>query len=343
MRIFVYEFVTGGGLPAEASPPPSLLREGAAMATALAADFAALPDTAVVVLGASRWKEWNGLSFPGCDVVDVVDVDAEWLAFRRLAAEADQTVVIAPEFDGILLERCRQVVSAGGRLLGPDAALIELASDKHNTAEHLRVHGVAAPQGIALAAGERPHSVGVSRYPAVWKRRDGAGSQDVRLLRDEIEAAQAAPLSVPSHLERYCPGLPASVAWLCGPAGCHPLPPCRQWLSDDGRFAYLGGATPLPPPLAARAVELSRRAVGCLPQPRGYLGIDLVLGDDVDGSGDAVIEINPRPTTSYVGLRAASRANLAQALIDAANGQPPKLDFAPGVVEFTADGTVRRR
>ena len=336
MRIFVYEYVTGGGLLADPRPPRSLLREGAAMAATMAADFAALPGTQVTVLRDARWPE---LTFAGCRVVPVADAAAEREAFQRLAAEADETVVIAPEFDGILRERCRLALACGGRVLGPDDAIIELASDKHRTAEHLRACGVAAPSGMALEAGERPPRS--FAYPAVWKRRDGAGSLDVRLLLSADEAELAEHLGVPSRLERCLPGLACSVAWLCGPNGCHPLPPCRQHLSEDGHFTYLGGASPLPPPLAARAVELSRRAIQSLPRPRGYLGVDLILGEDAEGRGDGVIEINPRLTTSYVGLRAVSRGNLAQAMLDAASGRAPALEFSSRRIEFSADGTVR--
>jgi predicted ATP-grasp superfamily ATP-dependent carboligase len=224
-------------------------------------------------------------------------------------------------------------------VLGPDDTTIELASDKHRTAEHLQAHGVAAPSGMPLEAGERPPRS--FDYPAVWKRRDGAGSLDVRLLRTADEAELAEPHGVPSRLERFLPGLACSVAWLCGPNGRHPLPPCRQHLSNDGRFTYMGGSTPLPPPLATRAVELSRRAIQSLPHPRGYLGVDLVLGEDAEGRGNGVIEINPRLTTSYVGLRAICQGNLAQAMLDAANGRAQDLEFSSRRIEFSADGTVR--
>jgi predicted ATP-grasp superfamily ATP-dependent carboligase len=55
--------------------------------------------------------------------------------------------------------------------------------------------------------------------------------------------------------------------------------------------------------------------VATLPTPLGYLGVDLVLGDDPSGADDRVIEINPRLTTSYVGLRAAALCNLAEAML----------------------------
>jgi predicted ATP-grasp superfamily ATP-dependent carboligase len=143
------------------------------------------------------------------------------------------------------------------------------------------------------------------------------------------------------RLERYIPGSAASVAVLCGPAQRLALPACEQRLSDDGHFRYLGGRTPLPVELDRRAQRLALAALATLPDPLGYLGVDLVLGDQADGSGDHVIEINPRLTTSYVGLRAICRENLAAAMLAVAAGKPATLSFHAGPVEFDADGTIR--
>ena len=81
MRIFVYEFVTGGGLlsagPQE-SPAPSLAREGAAMVTALAADFAAIDGTHVVVMWDPRFGPFR---LPTVDVRHVDGAREEEEAF----------------------------------------------------------------------------------------------------------------------------------------------------------------------------------------------------------------------------------------------------------------------
>jgi predicted ATP-grasp superfamily ATP-dependent carboligase len=132
-----------------------------------------------------------------------------------------------------------------------------------------------------------------------------------------------------------------SVAALCGPQGCFALPACAQRLSADGCFGYLGGHLPLPKELNERARRLALAAVAALPAARGYLGVDMVLGRAVDGCEDYVIEINPRLTTSYIGLRAASRTNLAAAMFDVCRGRQPDLCFAGSPVEFDADGRVR--
>ena len=116
-----------------------------------------------------------------------------------------------------------------------------------------------------------------------------------------------------------------------------------QRLSGDGRFSYLGGEIPLPDGLALRAVSLGRRAIDAVPGLMGYVGVDLVLGDATDGSGDFAIEINPRLTTSYVGLRSLADFNLAEAMLRIADNEPPPpMAWKPGRVRFTPDGTVSR-
>ena len=136
------------------------------------------------------------------------------------------------------------------------------------------------------------------------------------------------------------PGLPASVAMLCGPAGRIGLAPCKQRISDDGRLRYLGGELPLAAGLAERAKSLAEQALAALPATVGYVGVDLVLGREPDGSEDAVIEVNPRLTTSYVGLRAAARTNLAETMWRVGQGEAPAVEFAARPIEFDSSGNV---
>jgi predicted ATP-grasp superfamily ATP-dependent carboligase len=142
-------------------------------------------------------------------------------------------------------------------------------------------------------------------------------------------------------LQEFVPGLPVSIAFLCGPVGYVPLLPTSQLLSDDGRFKYLGGEIPLSQPLADRAVRLGQRAVDCVYGLCGYVGVDLVLGGKPDGSEDFAIEINPRLTTSYVGLRAIAGFNVAEAMLRLASGVfPATFEWKASSVRFKADGSV---
>jgi predicted ATP-grasp superfamily ATP-dependent carboligase len=191
---------------------------------------------------------------------------------------------------------------------------------------------VPTPGGVALAPGQRLPD-GFS-YPSVLKPRDGAGSLGVRLLN----SAEEISIATPSRLEEFCPGIAASVACLCGPREIVPLEPCFQHLAGRGDFTYQGGSLPIDPALAERARALAIRAMRTLPEPCGYLGVDLVLGDDPAGSQDYVVEINPRLTTSYVGLRALSRENLAGLMIAVAEGRAAELCWNASRVHFSSSG-----
>ena len=335
MHFFLYEWAIGGGLVEESGRlPRSLLTEGAAMLTALAADLLAIDGSRVSVL---RDMRWDDLALPGCEIVEVHSKSHHDDELARLAKLADHTIVVAPETDNVLLLANQLVRQAGGRLLAASDGFVVVASDKQRTADLLAAGGVPVPEARLLDADEERLPKDFP-YPAVLKPVLGAGSQHTLLVAHAED--QPPPYSWPRRLERFCPGIAASVAFLCGPNGNCALPACRQHLSSDGRFTYKGGSRILEPPLVQRATTLADRALAALPSAVGYVGVDLVLGKAGDGSEDVVIEVNPRLTTSYVGLRTIAESNLAAAMLEVATGRSTTLRFSDSAVEFLADGTV---
>lgn len=333
MHVFLYEWITGGGLVEQSGRlPATLLAEGSAMISALAADFAAQDDCYVTVLRDVRLRE------PALTQCRIVEVDSDrdrQKQFDRLAAEADYTLAVAPEFDGILRQAAARVRSVGGRSLNSGDEFLEIASSKQFTADRLAAAGIAVPYARIYDADETrlPRDFA---YPAVLKPIDGAGSQHTYLVEGPLDEPE--PYPWPRRLEKFVPGRAASVAVLCGPNSRHALPACWQYLSTDGRLGYRGGAVIQEPLPAARAQRLALAALDALPAAHGYVGVDLVLGDAADGSEDVVIEINPRLTTSYVGLRAAMPTNLAEAMLAVAEGRPVDLSEPPEPIEFAATG-----
>lgn len=339
--IFLYECITGGGLFSArppALPTGTLLREGTAMAAALAEDLLRLPDTNLVLLHDARLPACPPA---GARVVAVHSAAEERETLARLAAAADGTVLIAPEFDQLLAERARLVAAAGGRLLSPDASFVDVTADKHGCAERLRRAGIPVPHGICFSPSQPLPSD--FPYPAVLKPCDGAGSRGLQWIAHAGADFDPRELGTAARLEAFCAGLPVSVAVLCGRHQRLPLPACRQRLSDDGRFRYLGGDTPLDEPRSQRAQRLALAALDQLPPAIGYVGLDLVLGTDPSGREDVVVEVNPRLTTSYVGLRQLACGNLAGAMLAVAQGRPVALAFRPGRVAFDADGRFTRQ
>jgi predicted ATP-grasp superfamily ATP-dependent carboligase len=333
VRVFLYEYLCGGGRAAHPGAG-SLRAEGLAMLSAVLDDFARVEGAETLTLvDADCAAEIGNRS--RCRVPNGPEADG----FRELARWADYTLVIAPESDGLLETRCRWTLEAGGRLLGPSVEAVRLAGDKRLLAGHLGDHGIPTP---ALLHGRNP---GV--FPVILKPRHGAGSQATFLVRgvDDLTAclagARAEGEGAEILLQPFVPGQPASAALLIGPRGHLALPPAAQHMSGDGRFRYQGGTVPLAPDLAGRAADLAARAVATVPGLFGYVGVDLVLGEASDGSQDQVIEINPRLTTSYVGLRALALTNLAEAMLRMATGaEVPNLNWRAGTVRFRADGTI---
>jgi predicted ATP-grasp superfamily ATP-dependent carboligase len=339
MRIFVYEYTCCGGFTDGQVANP-LHMEGWAIVCALLEDFRQTPGVEVVTLLAERlpWEPTSVL----CRRVDSSD---EGEAFRDLARSADYSLVVAPEFDDLLFTRCSWVLEAGGRLLGPSPNAVKLAGDKLGLAQHLQAQGVTTPEC-------RPASVAehypLSSYPLVWKPRYGAGSQATFLVAnpEQLKActqqAAAEGWRGEALVQRYIPGQPASTAFLVGPQQLMQLLPGSQRLSTDGRFHYLGGSIPLPAPLARRAFHLAEQAVRAVPGLLGYVGVDLVLGPPANGAEDAVIEINPRLTTSYIGLRTLCETNLAGLMLDVVGGKPvpARPTWRTARVDFDANGTT---
>lgn len=344
MRWFIYEFITGGGLLADqcetdSTIESSLLSEGRAMLKGVAADFAALSDVEVTVL---RDHRLESLGIAGLQEVVVRSAAEHDESFARMTSQCDGVLVIAPECDDALLNLVRQVEESGGKLLGPGSDFVEFAADKHRTAEFLHSHDIPAPRGVAIEPGINLADVrfpGEPQFPSVLKPRFGVGALGVQVLEEPSSFAATEPL----RWETFHQGLAASVCVLSSQRESLILPAGEQHIVRSGdALKYAGGRIPLKPNLNERAQSLAQRISEVLPSPHGFWGMDLVLGKSPDGSDDVVIEINPRVTTSYVGLRALVQNNLAEVWLQLIRGEEIEpLQLRPGVVEFAPDGQVR--
>ena len=329
MKLFVYESLSAGGLGDD--PPPSLQAEGWAMLSAAVGDFARL--AAVVTLLSANLPE-----IPGVRCRRTTDAD-EPRHFLEAIDDCDAVLLIAPEFDDILGQRVAQVLARGKRLLGCGPDAIRTTADKFALAQHWAQRGVPTPP-TSLATRRPP-----AAFPAILKPRDGTGSQATRLVVDaaswesQFDAVMSEMPGRDFVVQPFHPGRACSVAFLVGPRQPLPLVPTEQILSTDGRFQYRGGRLPLPPDHARRAINLAVRALDGIEGQAGFVAVDLVLGDD---GHDVAIEINPRLTTSYIGLRALCRDNLAAAWLRVLNGERDvELTWSPGPVAFFADGRIQ--
>lgn len=341
MRILVSEFLSSGGL-ARHTGGASLAREGLAMLRAVLSDVV---DCAGVEAATLVLPELEPLlpRHPHLHC-EIVTPETESVRFRMLARQCSHALVIAPEFDDILARRAGWAVEAGAKLLGPTPEAIRATADKLRLGELLQKEGIATPRTLPWSAGPCPFP-----FPVVVKPRDGAGAVATFLVPDETDyircgdRARDEGFSGELLVQPAFWGTgwtPASVSFLLGPSDCLPMPICRQLITlEEGRISYSGGEFPAGGLNRPDVVDLALRAVRAVEGLRGYVGVDLALSDEPNTS--QIIEINPRLTTSYVGLRRLVRGNLLRAMLGIAEGNRRlPLDFSGEAVTFKGDGTL---
>jgi tyramine---L-glutamate ligase len=282
------------------------------------------------------------LRLPGAEVV-VVERRRDLRAALRAV---DAALVVAPEESGILEGLCRQVERSGRTLLGPSSGAVRLLADKLRTTRVLAAAGVPTPRTRVLSWVAARRELRDMTAPFVLKPRDGCGGQGVVLVRHarEIDAALVVVRRETRRddvlAQEYVSGSSVSVSHIVS-ARTLALGLNRQRLRRGRTLAYLGGETFWPHARAREAVAAARAAVlalvGSVSGVRGYLGVDLVIGR----SGPVVIEVNPRLTTSYVGLRLSMRENLASLIVDAVAGRALPARIIPlGRCRFRSDGAT---
>jgi predicted ATP-grasp superfamily ATP-dependent carboligase len=343
-RVFAFEYLTGGGLFCDGLTPadsPSLVAEGTAMRDALVLDLlAAGADVAYLHDERLTLPAWAAQ--PRLHRFEVANREDFSSRFAAAAQDSQFGWLIAPEFDGTLLklvERASSLVP----LVSPASDLVALGSDKHATAIHLQKHAVPAPQGYLWQRVTPIEAV----EPTVVKPNNGAGSVGMRLLTPGECLAPLADDLLPGdyRVERWISGPAFSVAIIGGRDGFVVLEPCEQRISVEQHFAYLGGRTPVQASASGdcpgednrRALcELAAKAARALPRWHGFIGVDIVFGED----GPVVIEVNPRLTTSYVALRQLFRENLAKIILESDYQPTRPLSVKNFQLQFDPDGQL---
>jgi tyramine---L-glutamate ligase len=302
MRVFAFEFFSGGGL-AGRPLPASLAREGDLMLASLVRDLAELPGITVI---ASRDPRLPPL--PDCEVLLPLPGEDPFALYTRGLAQSDAAWPTAPEGSGVLERLSRQTEAAGKVLLACRPVAVRLAASKYATARLLSERGI--PVAPTFRAHETP-----SPIPGPWvvKPDDGAGCEGTEVVQDRAAALERLAEDPGSLVAQpWIDGEPLSLSLLCGGPAARLLSCNRQ------RIAVCGGRVSLDAVVVGavadregRFARLGERIAAAVPGLWGYVGVDLILTP----RGPVVLEINPRLTTSYCGLRTALGFNPAELVL----------------------------
>jgi len=324
LRLLVYEHISGGGY---AGQPISLsvLSEGFGMLRSIVSDFKSAGSEVTVLLDA-RLSKLNPPIAADCTIPVFYPKEAEKLLINA-AKINDAVYVIAPETGQTLQSLVELVESIGQVSLNCTARAIQKVADKAVLYEMLKKNGLPTPNTVMLNVG-----VGLAEvkqvirskfsYPVVFKPVDGVSCGGLSIVKEDAQVEKAVAKikaeSAGKHfiVQEFTDGEAASVSVLCTGGKALAISLNRQNVKVAGPEAvssYEGGTVPFNHPLKQEAFSVGEKVAGSFSGLRGYVGVDLVLVKDKP----FVVDVNPRLTTSYVGLCRVAAFNVAEALVDA--------------------------
>jgi len=297
MYFFVCEFITGGGMQHE-ELPSQLVREGDMMLKSLLSD---LQEAGIRNLVCTRDPRLNVTGD-----IKVLQIDSGvWDIWRKCMKESEAVWIIAPETDGVLYELTCMAHSAGCLVIGCTPAAVQLATSKNKTLTHLDSHNVPCIPVIDEFDVDKVNLTGW-----VVKPDDGIGAEGCYYFPDARQVvvciqAQSKRMIV----QKYIPGISASMSVLCHGGRARLLASNRQIFRFTHGKGHLEGVVVNGlPEYFIQFESLATDITDSLPGLQGYVGVDVIISDN----GPLVVEINPRLTTAYAGLRQSLGINPAE-------------------------------
>lgn len=256
------------------------------------------------------WRLNNLADMTGIDVVTIRPEHDITEEFARLVEQCDLVWPIAPEFDGILQVLCQTVESLGRILLTSPATAVAIAGNKLKTYELLnRRHIAAVPTDMFEGA----------YLPGEWmvKPIDGVGCEDSYVLTSRPDFERMAMRNGRYVIQPHLQGAKTSLSCLFKQG--------RGWLvcANLQRFEFINQQYHLTDIVVNHHPDLGLyrplidKIAQALPELWGYVGIDLIANGTT-----WVLEINPRLTTSFVGIHDALGVNIAEAVLQLLHGEP---------------------
>lgn len=317
-RVFIYEHVSGGGFNNK-EIPLSLFSEGFGMLRVIIEDLKALNFEVKTMLDYRIFRMGNLLI---CDYIKEIKREMNIVKeFKATIKDCQFVFIIAPEFSKILYNFTKIAEDMGKTLLSMNTAPILIGSSKLQTYDFFKKSGVLTPQTFFIKSFNNRFNVddarkfsNLLRAPTILKPEDSVGAESIFLFKDEKkfdkflnEKLQCLDGVRDYILQEYVKGTDLSASFISQENRLTILSINSQNVKLNGdRLSYLGGMTP-----ADNSEDIKREFIKLtekldLTAFKGYFGIDFIR----KSSGKLyLIEINPRLTTSYIGIRRITKAN----------------------------------
>ncbi len=314
MKILIFEYVNGGGF-ANTELPLALAHEGYLMLKAVLNDFIASGNHELVVLFDQRCID---LDLPkSITRISVGTHDNVLTVFTNEIQTCDAVLPIAPETEEILWTLCSAVEKSGKYLLSSSANAVAKTADKMKTFNILSHHHIPTVPSHLLD--QYPHFY--AEEGTVIKARDGAGCENCFVSNNEDDFER---LLVSLHnphnyvIQPFISGTALSISALFKEGMGILLCVNHQFISiHENQRLKLDGCEVNCKVEKTPFQTIVNQVAQAFPGLWGYVGIDLIKRSD---GQLLIVEINPRLTSSYVGIKDALGINVATQLLRLLDG-----------------------
>ncbi len=323
MRLFVSEFITGGGI-ANDPLPESLKQEGQLMLHAVLNECSKINGVQLVTTCDSRIN----LSIDNVEVHAVENAFDYIQQLTLIATQCDATWIIAPESEGILETIITHLDKEKITLINCDINSIHITSDKLTCAQHLTKNGILTAQNMT-----REEALAYAQ-PVIIKYRHGAGCEGLMRCENGKQALQLIDDYLMWVVQPYLEGNHLSISLLFSNNDVRVMSVNEQIIEGERKLA-LKACHVNAYPVNENIQILANKILNTFPGLKGYVGVDLI-----DVQGDYyIIDINPRLTSSFVGLSGVLEDNPAELCLNSAiNSElPNEIKINNHVVEVRVD------
>ena len=319
-KLLVCEFITGGGFSDELLPE-SLAKEGTLMRDALLRDLTELNQYQLFTMHDVRITP--SIYTKKSLVVNAGDFKK---VFKKALKQADMVWLIAPETNGLLLELTELCLAAEDKEDGSFFLGCGYDATLAGTSKTLSFEALQAANIITLpvftgedlmqqAYFDEVLQLNVKKWVA--KPEDGTGCEGIRLFDSLIDLRRWLEQDgryLHYFAQPFQQGIAASFSMICRDGKGWLLSCNQQHIQCDGSLFTLTGITVNGMQSYWQRFEtLARKIAKMLPDALGYIGVDVIV--DTENDKIFVIDINPRLTSSYAGLREAIGHNPAQIIL----------------------------
>lgn len=230
---------------------------------------------------------------------------------RSMSKECDAALVIAPDD---ILAGLTGIVETNSVNLGCPPDSVRMCADKLKCTRALSYENIPVPK-----------TIGSGKYNGdyVIKPRFGCASEG-------IHKSNSGNLREGFIATGFVEGEHLSVSLITGRTQL-PLTVNRQLIEIGKGFSYKGGIVPYLCKRNEEIIDVAKKAarvLGC----QGYTGVDIVLGDK-----PYVVDVNPRPTSSIIGISRVMETQIADLILRSKFGELPDHVNVNGSFTFTKE------